>query len=590
MLQIHLLKNDSAITYYSMSKKIKSDSPSLHKTHLTTIFFSYAVFALIFGLAYRYAINPDGVSQLRLAGYIAEGNFQQSVTSGWSPLFTWLMSFFLFIGFEGLSAARMATALSGAGLLLCSWFLALRFDLSENIRFIAVLIAALLISDWSIRNIGADLPVAALTLFYLYLITDRNIIKDKKIPFFCGITGGVSYLAHHYSFPFFIVHFPSMLLLKGHMDRGREGFPSKEVFTSWVAGIAGFFIIASIWVGVVSIKYGELTISSKGGIAHASMGPADVDRRPPHFYGGLNKPENEYSIHVFEDPSGLIFKTWSPFESKEYFFHQLKIIKNNSVDLLNHFVAKSPFFTYAFMIGILAFIPIVILLTPLNDKKKFMYAWVGITFSIYCSGFLLLIARSPRRFYALMIVLLLLSFHFFEEMTKALGDVVSDRRKKLLPFYLLIIIVPAFALKPGIHLLKSIDNVITAEQLNPYEEIAEQIDTIRFSSPYAIIRSSQKPHTDTYIAYYLKKQLLGRPLAEDAEGIAKEMKAAGAKSLMVFDNMEIVEELRSDERYLHIASKRFEDSARYEQTVNINIRDHEIITGWDKEVNIFAVE
>jgi len=100
------------------------------------------------------------------------------------------------------------------------------------------------------------------------------------------------------------------------------------------------------------------------------------------------------------------------------------------------------------------------------------------------------------------------------------------------------------------------------------------------------LRSSQKPHTDTYIAYYLNKQFLGRPLSIDALGIANELKAAGGKSILVFDNPDIVERLKNDTRFVHLATKKIYDN-RYEETVNINIRDHEIITGWDKEVNLF---
>jgi hypothetical protein len=320
------------------------------------------------------------------------------------------------------------------------------------------------------------------------------------------------------------------------------------------------------------------------------MGPTDIDRRAPHFYGGLHKPENDYSIHVFEDPSVVEFKTWSPFESKEYFIHQLKLIKLNINSIFNHFVRQSPFFSYAFIVGTLFLIPIAFFLNPLNTKKRFLYVWFIITFSIYCSGYVLIIARAPRRFYALMIVFLFLSLHFLEELKNGIGDIVTDRRKKFITYYMLMIIVLAFTLKPGIHLLKSLENIITIDQVNPYEEIAEQINTIQFSSPYAIIRSSQKVYTDIYIAYYLKKQLLGRLLSKDIEGITKELMVVDAKSLVVFDNMEIVKQLKSDKRYIHLASKELNDNKRYEHIVNINIKDFEIITGWDKEINIFILK
>lgn len=581
MLQICLLKD---ILLY-----MKTSSSPLFKTRFIIILAFYLIVSSIFGSAYRYAMNPDGIAELRLAGYIAEGNFQQSVTSGWSPLITWVTAPFLFLGFDGLTAARIAIAFCGAGLLLSSWLLASRFDLSQNSKYITLIIAALLISFWTIQFIASDVLFAALILCYIYLVTAPDILCNKKSSIYCGIAGGFSYLAHHYAFPFFMAHLPFMLLLKAYIDKDNEGFQLKKVLISWGLGMAGFLIIASIWAGMVSVKYGHLTISSKGPIAHASMGPGDIDRKPPHFYGGLNKPNNEYSIHVFEDPSGLKFKTWSPFENKVYFMHQLKLIKNNAVYILEHFVTLSPFFTYAFMIGTLALIPIAFLLNPLNNRKKYLYFWVIITFSIYCSGFLLIIARSPRRFYALMIIFLLLSFHFLEELTNAFRDIISGQRKKLLTLYVLGIVISAFAMKPAVNLMKSMQYIVSYEQHNPYKEIAEQINNIAFPSPYAIIRSSQKPHTDLYIAHYLKKQLLGRPVSEDTEGITNELKAAGGKSLLVFDNLDIAEKLKSDNRYFHIASIKFNDTEKYKQTVNVNIRDHEVITGWDKELNVFSL-
>jgi len=145
----------------------------------------------------------------------------------------------------------------------------------------------------------------------------------------------------------------------------------------------------------------------------------------------------------------------------------------------------------------------------------------------------------------------------------------------------------AFTLKPGLDLLKSINNIITIEQVNPYREIAEQINIVQFPSPYAIIRSSQKPYTDIYIAYYLKKQLLGRPLSSDINGITEELKAVDAKSLLVFDNLDIVEKLKNDKRYIHIASIKLKKDNRYLHAVNIK---QDEITGWGEEVNVFTLK
>jgi hypothetical protein len=565
---------------------MKTDSAPNKKTQLTVILLVYLILAAIFGFAYKYAMNPDGISLLRLAGYISEGHFYQSVTSTWSPLVTWIIAPFLYIGFDGLTAARIAIALCGAGLLLCSWLLALRFNLSHNMRFISVLIAAVLISFWTIQFITADVLFALLIVFLFYLITDQHILERRKNSVYCGIVGGLSYLAHHYALPFFMVYFPMQLVLRGYLAGGVKMFPWRKVFISWGSGMAGFLMITILWVGVISSKYGHFTVSSKGNIAHSRMGPSDVDRKFPYFVGGLNKPENAYAIHIFEDPSGLKFNTWSPLESKEYFFHQLKVIKINVNYILNHFVTQSPFFTYPFVTGTLVVMLIAIILSPQNNQKRYLYLWIITTFIIYCSGYVLIIARSPRRFYALMIVFLLLSFHSLEELKKSVSDIIIERRKKVFMSFLILIVVSAFSLKPGMQVLRSAGIIIAGERVNPYSEIAERINTYEFPSPYAIIRSSQKHHTDYYIAYFLGKQFLGRPLSRDIDGITGELIAADAKSLLVFDNHEIEMKLNEDRRYMNVGSLRLQNYDKHLNPINAQVDQ---ISDWDSKVNIYVL-
>jgi len=188
-----------------------------------------------------------------------------------------------------------------------------------------------------------------------------------------------------------------------------------------------------------------------------------------------------------------------------------------------------------------------------------------------------------------MLLALFLYIHFVEELKNGMIELklISRNRKKLLSIYLLSIIVLAFSIKPGLHLLKSLNNIITIEQVNPYREIAEQIKTFEFPSPYAIVRSSQKSYSDLYLAYYLKKQLMGRPLSNDVEGITKELYAADAKALLVFDNPEIVKSLKNDGRYLLLGSIKLRKDERYWNATYIE-RDE--ITAWDKEIYIFTLK
>ncbi len=570
---------------------MKDSVLSTPKSQLIIIILTYLVLSSLLGFAYRYEITPDTIVFIRLAQNITQGQFAQSVTRAWPPLITWLMSPFLFFGFSGLTSYRILSVLSGLTIILASWLLTLRFGLSKNVRFIAGMTSAVLIAQWTGQKTGPHLLFTAFVICYLYIATNPQIMNDRKLSFYCGIVGGFAYLTKHYAFPFFLMHYPLLLIIRGYIDREKKSMSFKKVFISLMVGAAGLLTISSIWIAIMSVKYEKLTISSAGYIVHSIVGPKDIDRRSPLFYGGLHKPKDTSSLHVHEDPSEVKYKTWSPFENKQYFMHQLQLIRENLIHIFNHFVRQSPYFTYPLVIGIIVLIPIAFSLTPLNKEKKFLYLWVIVTFGVYCSGLIFTFARSTKYFYPLMVAYLCISFHFLEELRNLMrdinGKITTGWTGKLLSYYLLLIFVLAFTLKPGLHFLKSAGNILKLEQVNAYKEIAEQVNTTEFPWPYAFIRSSQKSHTDLYIAYYLEKQFLGRPLSTDVEGITEELRAVDAKSLLVFDNPTIVEKLKHDNRYDHIASKQFKDDKRYLNTVNIKLDG---ITGWDKEVNIFLLK
>jgi hypothetical protein len=177
-----------------------------------------------------------------------------------------------------------------------------------------------------------------------------------------------------------------------------------------------------------------------------------------------------------------------------------------------------------------------------------------------------------------------------EELKGAFKDILPEKTKKAFMLFLLIIVVSAFAIKPSIQLARSVKHINTVEQVNPYKEIAERINTIDFPAPYAVVRSSQKPTTDYYMTYFLKKQLLGRPLSTDLDGITRELESAGGRSLVIFDRPGIVEELKRDSRYVHAGSLKLDVKGRYDHAAKWVVTEHEIITGWDEKVNIFTLK
>ncbi len=79
-------------------------------------------------------------------------------------------------------------------------------------------------------------------------------------------------------------------------------------------------------------------------------------------------------------------------------------------------------------------------------------------------------------------------------------------------------------------------------------------------------------------------------MSTDLDGITGELELAGGRSLVVFDNPGIVEELKRDGRYVHAGSLKLNGKDKYEHAAKWVISEHEIITGWDEEVSIFTLK
>lgn len=552
----------------------KLDSPFLssNKRQLITLLVTYISLVTIFSFANRYFINPDGVSYMRLAGYIAEGNFQQSVSGHWSPLISWCLAPFMLFGIEGLTAARIVLSLGGLVLLLGSWLLAKRFNLVYPINFIALMITALLIVSWS-KDITPDLLMSAFLICYLYGVTSPNILTKKKLAFWCGVFAGLAYLSKHYALPFFLIHFPLIVVLRGYLYRDDSRILNKKVFTTLVIGFIGFLVIALPLIISYQLKYQRLTFGTAGIHAHAMVGPDVKIMRPsglrPFF--GLRQPKS-YAIHLWEDPDFERFETWSPFENKKYFKHQVKVALSNTNLIYKFFVNNY------FIIGILSicFLPFAFFIKRMGREKRFLYGWIIITIIVYCSGYIMVYMvfdSGQRYFYIIYLIALLLSFNFIQEIIK---NVKTEQTVNLsiirnLKVYIVLFAVLSFSLSPTIDFYHSVKK-LTDKQSNIYKRIADRLSSVEFYEPYAIVGSGSAPFMGLYVAYYSKKKFLGKPRSTDIEGITKEVKAAGAKSIIVLGSMKILENLKNDENYRHI----------------IKLKKGEL--GWDAERNEYVEE
>lgn len=270
--------------------------------------------------------GSDGASYISIANYYAKGNWDDAINGYWSPLYSWLIAPFLLSGFDPFQSVIIPRAL----LLITGFFtiigvnqLAKTFELEGMVKT-ALLVSTLpMILYFAVIYPTPDLLVTCILVFYFAVIFDCDYSNSMSHGFLSGFLGALAYFAKSFVFPFFVVHFLFSNIIYYFTGKNR-----KNILKNLLFGFVVFFIISGLWIGTISSKYGELTISTAKDYNHEIIGP-EYQLQHPVYFLGLIKPPTENAISVWEEPSITQLDDWSPFESWEYFEFQIKILEKN---------------------------------------------------------------------------------------------------------------------------------------------------------------------------------------------------------------------------------------------------------------------
>ena len=208
---------------------------------------------------------------------------------------------------------------------------------------------------------------------------------------------------------FFLVHF--ILFNSIYYFKCLNNAKKKNILKNLVLGLSIFFVISGLWAGVISEKYGKLTISTSGEYNQAVKGPEYPT--DPVFYAGLFKPPNNSSTSIWDDPSYIKVVPWSPFNSIESFKYELQLIWENI--LLTTAIIES-FFIIAFIIIISSILFIFRSKSEKISKDRIIY--LLITILLYIGGYCF-IAVEWRYFFFIFILLMLIGFYLIDSLYKS---------------------------------------------------------------------------------------------------------------------------------------------------------------------------
>ncbi|MEI7729279.1 MAG: hypothetical protein WCO56_06890 [Verrucomicrobiota bacterium] len=271
----------------------------------------------------RQALNTDAIAYLRIAGYYLAGQNELALTGYWGPLLSWLIAPLLSLGLAKLVAVRVVMA--GSAMIFWWGCLALFHSLELPPRWLklGIWLAAAVSIPWSVANITPDLLLAgwvALALAGQIQAVKRDVYHASS--FFivvAGVCWGMAYYTKAIALPLALLTIPAYGVV--WRWRARKDWPGIVKQCSLIMGV--FLLLATPWIGALSVHYNKPVFSTTAAIAHAVAGPVDQERYHP-FVRQFHVPEAN-RITAWEEPSRMNYAYWAPWDSGSYLWHQIKL-------------------------------------------------------------------------------------------------------------------------------------------------------------------------------------------------------------------------------------------------------------------------
>lgn len=286
----------------------------------------YLALAVILFSGFDYQANPDGISYINIARLYLSHDFKYAVNGYWSPLFSWLLIPFLYLGFSPLIAARILLLLAGLFSLFQVSKLLQNIELKTNDKKIGLVFCAIMLISYVYAEITPDLLFLAIALAVINLLYVLSKKQRSESAILCGVFGGFLYFSKAFGMPYFFALFTlaSIFMLLEHNGQQYRILTIRN----YLLGTLSFVFVVAPWILLISQKYGHATIATAGAYNHAILGPAGHGH--PMHYLGLITPPYIAATSIWDDISTLPIDNWSVLDSVYAIFWQIKLWAKNS--------------------------------------------------------------------------------------------------------------------------------------------------------------------------------------------------------------------------------------------------------------------
>lgn len=327
---------------------------------LTTIVLIILATGLVLLPLFRYQINPDATSYIKIAEKYASGDFKNAINGYWGPLLSWMIVPSFWLNINPLLWVKTLQILLVGVLIVTTYIISLRNKITDKKGVLLVCgVLGIIGLSWALPNpITPDLLVVVLVGILLLLILEYKKMQSltKLGIALISFAGVLLYFAKTAGL-FIYLGTISCLILYSWLAN-KNSFKQKfALIKPWLFALVLPLVLILPFVGAISYKYRHPTIGTSGQYNFYLTGPNTIGH--PMLTQGLISPQNSTAISVWEDISFAKVREWSPLESHASFLHFTGNIRNNVLRIYQYTI-----------VPLLMIAPLVLLYLSIREPKK----------------------------------------------------------------------------------------------------------------------------------------------------------------------------------------------------------------------------
>ncbi len=328
---------------------------------------------------YQFLVDSDATGYLYVAEQTAAGNLYHSINGVWSPLGSWILAPFIWLGIDGILAAKWLNGLYGLASLYLIHLLLRRHLLSQFAYYLLLAPATLLLLHFALSRLFADLLQVMLLLCYFCLITKPAFANNKRKIALAAATGAIGFYAKSYVLYFILLHLPVTLILLHYTQPVRPSLTSllKKVSLAIVLLV----LLCLPWAFAMQLKYNHFAFSNVG---HYNI-TGGLLINHTQSAGVFFPPPNPGGYSIWDDPYHTFSLSMGKPDIGELLLRQTKIALSNTRDLLLTLLRFS-----------WLLVPLFLCFAAAVKKRRSLHQYpaalpAGLLFIvIWCSGYVLL--------------------------------------------------------------------------------------------------------------------------------------------------------------------------------------------------------